>query len=235
MVRSDRARNRCARLCLIMVAAGTAASAHAVEYTEGPAVAIVPFKGSGPEAQMGKGLADMVVTDVVQLAPPACKLVVVEWEKRALVEAEIKLQQRPEFDPATRAKPGKLIDPRYFLEGSVGASSSEVGWSLQLRDSKTNRIVARESGQTKRDALSNDDLLKISERIARRVIASLCSTGADYSGRRTASPAPPPPPPAPASVQGPPPVPQAPPPPSPSQDVQDAVNTMNKLRGLFGR
>jgi len=230
MVRSDRARNRCARLCLIMVAAGTPASVHAVEYTEGPAVAIVPFKGSGPNAYMGKGLAEMVVTDVVQLAPPRCKLVVVEWARRAEVEAEIKLQQRPEFDPSTRVKPGHLIDPRYFVEGSVTTSQTETGWSLQLRDSKTNRVVARDSGKA-----SNDDVLHVSGAIARRLINSLCSTGADYSGRRTASPAPPPPPPAPASVQGPPPVPQAPPPPSPSQDVQDAVNTMNKLRGLFGR
>jgi len=230
MVRSDRARNRCARLCLIMVAAAVAPLAYAVEYTEGPAVAIVPFKGSGPNAYMGKGLAEMVVTDVVQLAPPRCKLVVVEWARRAEVEAEIKLQQRPEFDPSTRVKPGQLIDPRYFVEGSVTTSQTETGWSLQLRDSKTNRVVARDSGKA-----SNDDVLHVSGAIARRLIASLCSTGADYSGRRTASPAPPPPPPAPASVQGPPPVPQAPPPPSPSQDVQDAVNTMNKLRGLFGR
>jgi len=214
-----------------MVAAGTPASVHAVEYTEGPAVAIVPFKGSGPNAYMGKGLAEMVVTDVVQLAPPRCKLVVVEWARRAEVEAEIKLQQRPEFDPSTRVKPGHLIDPRYFVEGSVTTSQTETGWSLQLRDSKTNRIVARDVGKE-----TEGSVMEVaSQRIARRLLNSLCSTGADYSGRRTASPAPPPPPPAPASVQGPPPVPQAPPPPSPSQDVQDAVNTMNKLRGLFGR
>ena len=231
MVRSDRARNRCARLCLIMVAAGAAASVHAVEYTEGPAVAITVFKSSGPNAYVGKGLTDMVITDVVQMAPPPCKLVVVEWEKRALVEAEVKLQQRPEFDPATRVQPGKMIDARYFLEGSAVLTSTEFSWSLQLRDSKTNRIVARDVGKE-----TEGSVMEVaSQRIARRLLNSLCSTGADYSGRRTASPAPPPPPPAPASVQGPPPVPQAPPPPSPSQDVQDAVNTMNKLRGLFGR
>ena len=230
MNRFDRARNGRWRLGFFMLAAAVAPLADAVEYTEGPSVAIVPFKGSGPNAYMGRGLADMVVTDLVQLAPPRCKLAVVEWARRAEVEAEIKLQQRPEFDPSTRVKPGQMIDPRYFVEGSVTTSQTETGWSLQLRDSKTNRVVARDAGKA-----SNDDVLNVSGAIARRLIASLCSTGADYSGRRTASPAPPPPPPAPASVQGPPPVPQAPPPPSPTQDVQDAVNTMNKLRGLFGR
>lgn len=200
-----------------------APQARAVEYTAGPAVAIVPFKGSGPYAYMGKGLADMVITDVVAKAPEKCKLVVVEWEKRDLVKGEIERQQGPEFDPNTRVQPGRMIDPRYFFEGAVTTTSSSISWSLQLRDSKTGKIVSKDDGTMLE---GGDEATRVSEAIAQRLINSLCRQGKDYSGRPVASS----PPPTPSAAK-----PAPAPAPPPSESSNDVLNAIKGLKGLFGK
>lgn len=218
MLRTDRMPGRHARRAVIL-ALVLSPLAHAVEWTAGPAVAIVPFKGSGPHAHMGKGLADMVITDTVALAPPDCQLVVVEWEKRALVQAEIERQQGPEFDPASRVQPGRMIDPRFFVEGSVGTNEAGITWSLQVRDSKTGRIVSKDDGSAEGDAI----LTSASDGIARRLIQKLCRQGKDYSGRPLAgSPSPP---------AAPKPAPEKP----ASDPSNDVMNAIKGLKGLFGK
>ena len=180
-------------------------------------MAVRYFQGSGPYAYMGKGLADMVVTDLVSSAPPECKMAVVEWEKRAEIQKEIDLQQRPEFDPSTRVEKN-WIDPQYFVEGSVRSTESSMSWSLQLRDIKSGRVVAKDDGN-----VSDNDMIDASEGIARRLIDKLCRQGRDYSGRPLAgSPSPP---------AAPKPAPEKP----ASDPSNDVMNAIKGLKGLFGK
>lgn len=203
--------------------------AAAATWSGGPAVAVRYFDGSGPNSQMGKGLADMLVTDLVALTNNAgapykdCNMAVVEWEKRGEVQKELDLQKSPYVDPATRVEKN-WIDPQYFVEGNVATDANAIAWSLQVRDARTGSIVATDDGMA-----AGDDVLKSSEGIARRLIQKLCRKGKDYSGRPIAGPAPAAPPPAPS-----------PPPPAakPAADkspVEDAVNALKGLKGLFGK
>ena len=97
----------------------------------GPAEAFKPFSASGPNPQLGKGLSDMICTDMVGIEA-ACKLVVVEWEKRAELLAEIELSHSPEFDPATQIPRGHLIDPDVFVTGIVSTTEADTNWKIQL-------------------------------------------------------------------------------------------------------
>jgi hypothetical protein len=170
-------------LACISVAILLAAPASAVEYTDGPAVAVRRFESASPGDPMGKGLADMIVVDLVNLTQNDdskyldCRMAVVEWERRDEVLKEIERSQSPEFDPATRLE-NRLIDPRYFVEGTVttSADNQSISWSLQVRDAGTGQIVAIDKGQT-------DKPLEVSGEIADRLACSLCRKGRGYSGK----------------------------------------------------
>ena len=204
-----------------------AGNAPAAPYTAGPAVAVRYFDGSGPNSHMGKGLADMVVTDLVALTNNAgapykdCNMAVVEWEKRGEIQKELDLQKSPYVDPATRVEKN-WIDPQYFVEGNVATDSNAIAWSLQVRDAKTGSIVATDDGM-------GEDYIKASEGIARRFVEKLCRKGKDYSGRPIARPAPAAPPPAAAAPQ------PAARPAAEKSPVEDAVNALKGLKGLFGK
>jgi len=211
--------------CVALAAAamlGLPAGVAGMEWTAGPAVAVRYFSGSGPYAEMGKGLADMVVTDLVTLTDrdrgpyKDCNMAVVEWEKRAEIQKEIDLSQSPHADPSTRLEKN-WVDPQYFVEGSVRSTENSMSWSLQLRDARSGRIVAKDDG-----TVSDNDMIAASEGIARRVVEKLCRQGKDYSGRPLG-----PPPPAPAAKPAP-----DKPASNPANGVMDALKG---LKGLFGK
>ncbi|MFD2105884.1 hypothetical protein ACFSKJ_21045 [Tabrizicola soli] len=86
------------------------------------AIAIGEFTGTGDaETQaLAPGFGDLILTDAVQMldtngAFADCPAFFVEWKRRKDLQAEIDLQQREEFDPATRIKPGQLIDPSIMV------------------------------------------------------------------------------------------------------------------------
>ncbi|MBS1147927.1 MAG: hypothetical protein H6R08_2103 [Proteobacteria bacterium] len=214
-------------LACISVATLLAAPALAVEYTDGPAVAVPGFKSEGPGDPMGKGLAAMIVVDLVNLTQNEdskyldCKMAVVEWDRRDEVLKEIELSQRPEFDPATRLE-NRLIDPRYFVEGTVttGADNQTTSWSLQVRDARTGQIVALDKGQT-------DKPLDVSGEIADRLACSLCRKGRGYSGKplpfQNCTPALPPDAPVKDAAE-----------PSPADAVDKARKAIDKVKSLKG-
>lgn len=208
-----------------------AAPTGAVEYTDGPAVAVREFETASRDDPMGKGLADLIVVDLVNLTQNDdskyldCKMAVVEWRRRDEVLKEIELSQRPEFDPATRIE-NRLIDPRYFVEGKVttAADSQTTSWSLQVRDARTGQIVAIDKGQT-------DKPLDVSLEIADRLACSLCRRGRDYTGKllpyQNCTPALPPDAPVRDDEE------------SPAKDavndVKKAVDKVKSLKGLWSR
>jgi TolB-like protein len=115
-----------------------------VLYQGKPAVAVTELEGSGPHAYFGRGVSNMLMTD---LATSPC-IVLVEWLRRAEVIAEIRRQQSAAFDPSTAVRPGRLIQPDIFVEGSVATTQSSVTVSVRLRDARTGRVIgsARASG-----------------------------------------------------------------------------------------
>jgi len=127
-----------------------------------PAIAVTQFAGSGPYAYVARGLADMLTTD---LSASPC-VVLVEWIRRAEVIAEIRLQQNKSFDPSTRVRPGRLIQPDIFVEGSVATTESSVSAGIRLRDIKSGRVVAGVSATAR-------DIFEVEAELVRQLLKKL--------------------------------------------------------------
>jgi hypothetical protein len=127
-------------------------------------VAVKEFSTS-PRAVEGGGLASMVQTDLHR-AGGSC-IVVADWMRRGDILAEIRLQQRRDFDPSTRVTP-HLLRPDVFVEGSVSPTVSSISWNIRMRNARTGRIVARDSGTVPRARY-----LDVSLDIARRLLEQL--------------------------------------------------------------
>jgi hypothetical protein len=106
-------------------------------YQGKPAVAIKEFQGSGPYAVFGRGIVEILMSD---LATSPC-IVLVEWLRRAEVIGEIERQQNPAFDPSTAVRPGRLIQPDIFVEGSVATTESSVTVAVRVRDARSGRVI----------------------------------------------------------------------------------------------
>ena len=132
-----------------------------------PAVAVKELTGSGPHAYVGRGIANMVTTD---LAASPC-IVVVEWLRRSELLAEIRLQQSKYFDPSTRVTP-RLIQPEIFVEGSVATTRTSISWNVRIRDARSGRIL----GSVRGTAGGDDFFEKVDElgRRLREILEGMC-------------------------------------------------------------
>src|SRR5262245_48339518 len=96
-----------------------------------PSVGVLYFDnhtGKGDYDVLRKGLADMIVTDLVAWDGVA----VVEREKLEAVLGELKLQQTKAFDAASTAKVGKVLGATYLLTGSLVMAGSELSLEAKL-------------------------------------------------------------------------------------------------------
>jgi hypothetical protein len=86
-----------------------------------PAVWIKHFAVSGPpDARvLGKGVADMLITDVIPVIQRACGGVIVEREKFNYLVGEILQSQGPAGDPSTRLSMDKIIAHNREVTGRV--------------------------------------------------------------------------------------------------------------------
>jgi hypothetical protein len=147
-----------------------------------PVVAVKEFAGSGPHAYVGRALADMLTTDLV--GSPC--VVLVEWIRRAEVLDEIRLQQSKRFDPSTRVRPGRLLQPDIFVEGSVTTTQSSISWNVRMREIRSGRIIASVNGR------AGDDLFAKEVELARQLrkkLEELCLPArveGTFSGELTA-------------------------------------------------
>jgi hypothetical protein len=114
-----------------------------------PAIAVQKFEGSGSDAarQFAPGFGTMLQTDLTKV-PGKFQPVVVEWERRGDIAAEVKLSKSPMVDPATRIKSGQWIYPDVFVKGRVSmtADQSSTSWDVRMVDSDTGEIVATDRG-----------------------------------------------------------------------------------------
>src|SRR4051812_27872671 len=90
---------------------------------------------------MKKGLADMIITDLVAYDG----VTVVERDKLEAVMGELKLQQGKAFDPATRQKVGKLAGARYLISGAMIGVLPEVRLDARVTEVAGGKDVASAS------------------------------------------------------------------------------------------
>jgi hypothetical protein len=165
---------------------------------KGEAYAVRNFTvvGGGSElAPLGKGMMEMLVTDLIQ--KPRCDFTLVEFERRDWIAEELKLQQSEYVDPASRVEPGHLIDPEIFIRGRVEdrpGTPHRLALIAWLEDAKTG---ARLSGDISSVTL-NTDFFGSEERLADLLQRLMCSRTAPKPDPQPAPPLPSPPQPAPA-------------------------------------
>jgi TolB-like protein len=114
----------------------TAAAAVARAAPSKPVVMVIYFDnltGKPEHDVMKKGLADMIITDLVAYDG----VTVVERDKLEAVLGELHLQGTRAFDPATRARVGKLVGARYLISGSMLGVIPEVRIDARLTDITT--------------------------------------------------------------------------------------------------
>jgi TolB-like protein len=120
----------------LAVIGALAAGAVATAAPSKPVLMVVYFDnltGAPEHDVMKKGLADMIITDLVAYDG----VTVVERDRLEAVLGELHLQRTAAFDPATRAKVGKLVGARYLISGSMLGVTPEVRIDARLTDITT--------------------------------------------------------------------------------------------------
>lgn len=111
-----------------------------------------------------KGLADMIVTDLVGVDP----LVVVEREKLEAVLGELKLQRSKMFDPKTAQQLGKLVGASHAVTGAIHAVAPLMRLDLRLVEVKTRKVTLSASISGK-----PDDLFDLEQQLVQRFARAL--------------------------------------------------------------
>ena len=146
-----------------------------------PAVWVKHFQVSGPAEYkvLGKGLADMLITDMAATLHPACGGVVVEREHLADILSEQALQQSPLFDPTTRVQTGRIIAHNREVTGTL----TVAGGSATLIATVTNVVTGTTRSVTRTAAA--DRPFELEQSIVQEVTRLICGgkPPAAYSGQ----------------------------------------------------
>jgi hypothetical protein len=137
------------------------------------AIGIGPFTGTGPNAQLGKGLADMLITSMTGAQSGDCTAQVVEVEHRADLLREIALSNSKLADPRSRLRTDQLIDPAVLVRGSVATTATSATWTLEIVDQATGNVIGGDSGSA-----NGLDIFTAPDDIAQRLLDQIC--GPDY-------------------------------------------------------
>lgn len=142
----------------------------AVDY---PAIAIRPFDSEIPAEQyLGKGIADMLITDLG--AAIKCKAVIVERARLDAVLDELERSKGPMFDPGTRPREGRIIKDNAKISGTLRHANGVYTATATYTDLTTGKATTfTESGA---------DFFAIEERLARALAKHICGRSNGYSG-----------------------------------------------------
>ena len=145
----------------------------------GMVVAVTKFEGKGADPYKGASLSNLLIGDLLTAGEP-CKLRLTEWTRRDEVLKEVEFGQSRYADKATAPRPGQLLQPDVFVEGSVSTTATSMSWELQVRDATSGTVLAQDSGTGK-----TSDIVALSEGIGKRLASKLCkkTTGYRISGR----------------------------------------------------
>ncbi len=128
-----------------------------------PTLAVLYFDNQTNDANldvMRKGLADMMVTDLVSWDG----VTVVERDKFESVVGELKLQRSKYFDAASVVKIGKFLEARYLLTGTMTLSKDKLILDARLIDAaeSKNVVTARADGP-------KDDVFAVEQSLVEQV------------------------------------------------------------------
>ncbi len=132
-----------------------------------PSLAVLYFDNNTNAAEldvMRKGLADMMVTDLVAWDG----VDVVEREKLEAVMKELNLQRTKYFDQSAAVKIGQFLKARYLLTGTMTMSGNKLILDARLIDGGTGRsiVTARSNGE-------KDDIFPIEQELVEKVAAGI--------------------------------------------------------------
>lgn len=117
-----------------------------------PALTVLYFENNTAKSEydvMRKGLADMMVTDLVAWDG----VTVLEREKLEAVLGELKLQQSKAFDSSTAAKVGKLMGAKYLLTGTMLLPAGELLIECKLISAEDSRVLVSARAQGSPDKI----------------------------------------------------------------------------------
>jgi len=147
-----------------------------------PALATTPrgigfdhFTATGPNDVTGRGISDMMVTDMVEMLQRPetkdCNLHVVEIKRRADILKELELQKSPFFDPSTRVIPN-FIETTYRVTGHTVTTESGMNWTVTVTDTRSGATVATHSGSSGSE--NTDQLIDALKKGLEEIIEKLC-------------------------------------------------------------
>jgi TolB-like protein len=111
-----------------------------------------------------KGLADMMVTDLVS----SDTVDVVEREKLEAVLGELKLQRTKAFDPATVQKLGKLVGASHAVAGAFQESKDTLRLSVRVIELSSNKVLVTQ------DVFGpSDDLFVLQEKLVTLLLSTM--------------------------------------------------------------
>src|SRR5262249_20776111 len=126
---------------------------------------------------MRKGLADMMVTDLVAWDG----VTVVERDKLEAVLKELQLQQSKKLDPSTAVKVGKLIGAQYTLTGAMALQGSQLRLDAKLISVKDGTATATASTTGEKDKIFD-----LEQELVTRITGAIDARLKDPSARKKA-------------------------------------------------
>lgn len=161
-------------LLLLSLLAATAPAPAAAK----PVISVLYFDNNTGKSEldvMRKGLADMIVTDLVTWDG----VTVVERDRLEQVLAELKLQSTKAFDAATAVKVGKLMGAQFTLMGSM----QQAGTTLRLDA----RLVSADGGAVVGAASvsgDKDKIFDLEQELVLKVTAQIDGSAKDPARRK---------------------------------------------------
>ncbi len=160
-------------ISLVLAAALSAADAK-------PAVSVLYFDNKTGDASydvLRKGLADMMVTDLVAWDG----VTVVERERLEAVLSELKLQQSRFIDPSTAVRVGKAVGAKYALTGTLLKLNADLVLEAKLFSMEKQEVVV-----AARAAGSPDAIFELEQELVGKVTEGISAKLADPGQRRKA-------------------------------------------------
>lgn len=132
-----------------------------------PVVAVLYFDNQTNDRNldvMQKGLADMMVTDLVA----SDAVTVVEREKFQAVVSELKLQRSKFFDPATAQKVGKMLGASHVVTGTILEAAAQLRLEVRVIELGSNAVLV-----TQKVTGPRDDIFELQQRLVELLLGSM--------------------------------------------------------------
>lgn len=149
---------------------------HDAEAADDPVLLVTWFRnntGSTDFDPLGRGLADMVLTDLAAVPD----LRVVERERLAELMGELDLQRSERVDPKTAQKAGRLVGATHAVTGSIQGVDPQIRLDIRLVEVATAEVLLAEQVTGRKDAFFD-----LEQELVRRFVLGLGRTVGEGSG-----------------------------------------------------